>query len=389
MTAYSGVLEALIARGISGRGQGLSVSLFDAIADWMTVPLLLREATGREPGRPGLAHPSICPYGAFRLADGEKILIAIQNEREWVKFCVAVLQAPDLPLGCALRLQCCPGRQSGFYRGACCADPGRADPRRGAIAIAPLPARPMGSCATLPAWRTHPALRRQDVASANGPVSLVAPPVRRAEPAALGPVPALGEHSDPVARGVPAMNPTPAARASAPLAAPGEQTRAFLSQPRCLHIAGEWMEGHGSDIEVVNPADEQILTTLRTASTEQLDDAVAAARAALHGAWGRASGRERAMVLAGFADLLETHAQFISEVMTLDNGSPLSSSCMVVRFLAADVFRYYAGWATKISGESFSPSLGARPEPGHSRQPPCANRWEWSAPSSRGMHRPA
>ena len=65
MSAHAAVLEALIERSRTGRGTGLKISLFDAIADWMNVPLLQFEGSGQAPGRVGLAHPTICPYGAF------------------------------------------------------------------------------------------------------------------------------------------------------------------------------------------------------------------------------------------------------------------------------------------------------------------------------------
>src|SRR5882757_1702281 len=82
MNAYEAVLEALIARGRTGQGAAVSVSLFDAMADWMTVPLLQHEG-GKSPKRLGLAHPSISPYGVFKSRDGADILISIQNDREW------------------------------------------------------------------------------------------------------------------------------------------------------------------------------------------------------------------------------------------------------------------------------------------------------------------
>src|SRR6201995_2786241 len=97
MNAYTGVLGALIERGRTGRGSGLKVSLFDAVADWMNGPLLYFEGTGQAPQRLGLAHPSICPYGAFATKDGALVLISIQSEREWVMFCATFLDAPDLP----------------------------------------------------------------------------------------------------------------------------------------------------------------------------------------------------------------------------------------------------------------------------------------------------
>ena len=142
---------------------------------------------------------------------------------------------------------------------------------------------------------------------------------------------------------------------------PGSETIAFLARPHRLYIAGAWVDGEGSAIEVENPARQETIAVVQTASSGQLDDAVAAARQALDGAWGRTSGRDRGVLLTRFADLLDANAGLIAEVMTLDNGSPLMSSKMVVQHLAAELFRYYAGWATKIAGESFTPSLGARP----------------------------
>jgi len=82
MNAYEAVLEAIIARGRSGEGATIAVSLFDAMADWMTVPLLHHEG-GSSPKRLGLSHPSISPYGVFKSKDGADILISIQNDREW------------------------------------------------------------------------------------------------------------------------------------------------------------------------------------------------------------------------------------------------------------------------------------------------------------------
>jgi len=95
MYSHSAVLEALIARGNGGRGRHIEVSLFDALADWMAVPLLWHDYGGRAPERVGLAHPSICPYGAFKTSDGKIILLSIQNEREWKRFCADILEDSD------------------------------------------------------------------------------------------------------------------------------------------------------------------------------------------------------------------------------------------------------------------------------------------------------
>src|SRR3954468_6618121 len=95
-TAHAAILEALIARGRSGEGADIRISMFDVMADWLTVPLLNAEA-GNPPQRMGLAHPSIAPYGVFTSKDGKGILISIQSEREWKKLCAEVLGQPDLP----------------------------------------------------------------------------------------------------------------------------------------------------------------------------------------------------------------------------------------------------------------------------------------------------
>ncbi|MGY3602959.1 CaiB/BaiF CoA-transferase family protein [Bradyrhizobium sp. Leo121] len=95
-TAHAAILEALIARGRTGKGADIRISMFDVMADWLTVPLLNAE-DGKPPKRMGLAHPSIAPYGVFRSRDGKEILISIQSEREWKKLCAEVLGQPELP----------------------------------------------------------------------------------------------------------------------------------------------------------------------------------------------------------------------------------------------------------------------------------------------------
>src|SRR5471030_951143 len=82
MNAYEAILEALLARAHTGEGAAISISMFDAMADWMAVPMLQHEG-GDTPQRIGLAHTSISPYGAFKSKDGVDVLISIQNDREW------------------------------------------------------------------------------------------------------------------------------------------------------------------------------------------------------------------------------------------------------------------------------------------------------------------
>ena len=196
MAAHAGVLEALIARGITGRGNALKVSLFDGMADWMNVPLLYYEGTGHAPARLGLAHPSICPYGAFGTADGALVLISIQNEREWVEFCASFLDEPDLPKQ--------PGFETNVIRVANRAIGGCAYRRRRSRrltrdeAAAKLRAAntAYGFVNDVAAFSRHPALRRQTVddAERSGLDRRAAGAVRDG-PRALGPVPAIGEHT--------------------------------------------------------------------------------------------------------------------------------------------------------------------------------------------------
>ncbi len=196
MNAYTGVLEALLQRGRTGLGSGLKVSLFDAVADWMNVPLLYFEGTGKAPQRLGLAHPSICPYGAFATRDGTLVLISIQNEREWAMFCASFLDAPDLPNQ--------PGFENNNVR---VANRAMVDERVGAAfaaltrdaAAAKLRAAntAYGFVNDLAALSHHPALRRTPVTLPGGGVAqIVAPAVIRTDEAVkLGPVPAIGQDS--------------------------------------------------------------------------------------------------------------------------------------------------------------------------------------------------
>lgn len=196
MAAHAGVLEALIERGITGNGKGLKVSLFDGMADWMNVPLLFFEGTGRAPERLGLAHPSICPYGAFATSDGALVLISIQNEREWVEFCTRFLGQPDLP------------QRDGFQTNVIrVANRATVDAHVAAAFVSlsrDQAAQKLRAANTaygfvndVRAFSHHPALRRAVVQTPNGEVAIAAPPVLFSDGVrSLGPVPAIGEHSD-------------------------------------------------------------------------------------------------------------------------------------------------------------------------------------------------
>lgn len=96
MYAFSGVLAALFQRERTGEGATLEVALFDTLGEWMSHPLYLTAYGGAAPGRFGASHASIAPYGPFTAGDGRAVNLAVQNEREWVRFCEVVLRRPDV-----------------------------------------------------------------------------------------------------------------------------------------------------------------------------------------------------------------------------------------------------------------------------------------------------
>lgn len=95
MHAYMAILEALLERQRTQRGRHISVSLFESVADWMSVPILFQEYSGQVAERTGLDHASIAPYGSYAAGDGKPVMISIQNDAEWVRFCTSVLQSPE------------------------------------------------------------------------------------------------------------------------------------------------------------------------------------------------------------------------------------------------------------------------------------------------------
>ncbi|KAA9161658.1 CoA transferase [Amycolatopsis acidicola] len=96
MYAYSGILSALFRRLRTGEGAHLEVSMLDSVAEWMGHPLYLSAHTGQQPPRTGLSHPIIAPYDAYPTADGDEVLIGIQNDRGWVRLVTDVLGRPEL-----------------------------------------------------------------------------------------------------------------------------------------------------------------------------------------------------------------------------------------------------------------------------------------------------
>ena len=194
--AHAAILEALYARERTGEGRAIKLSMFGAMSDWMAVPLLRFDYGGDMLGRTGLSHPLIQPYGAFATSDGPPILIAIQNQREYLRFCNEVLEMPELIEDS--RFHDNPSRCENVQALKAIIDGCFTAMERGAL-IARLRESKIafGEVNDVAALSAHPALTRVGVDSPGGRVEMVAPPATVAgDERALRPVPALGEHSD-------------------------------------------------------------------------------------------------------------------------------------------------------------------------------------------------
>jgi len=192
-TAHAAILEALIARSIGGNGADVRISMFDVMADWLTVPLLNHEG-GKSPRRVGLAHPSIAPYGAFATRDGGAILISIQSEREWASLCRHVLAREDAITDERFASNVVRVRnraETDAMVGGVFAARDTAELER-MLDRADIAFAKVNDMAAL---SDHPHLRRITVDTPAGPVSYPAPaPIVVDAPRTYGPVPAVGEH---------------------------------------------------------------------------------------------------------------------------------------------------------------------------------------------------
>ena len=198
-TAFQGIedkiLEALIARGISGRGRHIEVSLFDALADWMAVPLLWQDYGGKAPERVGLSHPSICPYGAFKTADGKTLLLSIQNEREWIRFCADILDDADFAdqypdNSSRLSNRSVVDKRVAAVLGKMLHAEIAAKLKKSEIAY--------GTLNDMQGFSTHPVLRRVEISNPEGSIRFPAPPAifNNKLTETLGDVPELNQHGE-------------------------------------------------------------------------------------------------------------------------------------------------------------------------------------------------
>ncbi|MER9770146.1 CoA transferase [Mesorhizobium sp. M0189] len=195
MTAHAAILQALYHRERTGEGASVQVSLFDAIADWMNVPVLQHDYSDYRSVRAGVNHPSLAPYGAYRCSDGKDVIFSVQNDREWVNFCTKFLKQPELVRA--------PGFADNMER------LGNRAPLDEIIksrflelsndkAMQELEAAGLayGRLNEMMDVSQHPHVRRVTVNTPGGNINLIAPAaIVNSEPASLRQVPGLGAHT--------------------------------------------------------------------------------------------------------------------------------------------------------------------------------------------------
>jgi acyl-CoA reductase-like NAD-dependent aldehyde dehydrogenase len=133
----------------------------------------------------------------------------------------------------------------------------------------------------------------------------------------------------------------------------------FLTKSKKLLIDGKWVDAEsGKTFETRNPATDEVLTKVAEGSKADVDKAVKAARKAFEnqekGSWRRMSTAQRARLMYKLADLIEKHGDELAQLETLDNGKPITESKYVDVAQTVETFRYYAGWATKLEGETIN-----------------------------------
>lgn len=196
MNAHAAILEALLSRAITGRGRAIEMAMFDAMADWMSVPLLHFEHQDRVTPRIGLSHAAISPYGVFNCSDGQ-VVVSVQNPDEWQRFCKTVLLTPELiddarfhdnPMRVANR----PALD------AIISEVFLPLPRASVVARSQAAGTVYGNVSSIADLSKHPALRRTTIQVPGGVFEGVAPPLHPDISSAA--VPSLGEHTVRISR---------------------------------------------------------------------------------------------------------------------------------------------------------------------------------------------
>ncbi|MCW2724092.1 MAG: hypothetical protein JWN35_1013 [Frankiales bacterium] len=199
MYAFSGVLTALYERERTGEGTGLQVAMLDALGEWASQPYLYATYGGTPPERTGARHASISPYGPYRAGDGGQVFIGVQNEREWAALCAHALGQPELAqdprfLRNSSRVTNDAELRVLLEEALSHLTAEQVTERLDELGIANARMR------TMHEFAEHPQLAARDrwreVDSPAGPVRSLLPPVTvTGREAAMGPIPALGEHT--------------------------------------------------------------------------------------------------------------------------------------------------------------------------------------------------
>ncbi|MFI1164230.1 CaiB/BaiF CoA transferase family protein [Streptomyces sp. NPDC020801] len=207
MYAFSGVLAALVRRGTTGRGGPVEVSMLEALAEWMGHPLHHAMHGGGAPARSGLAHAVIAPYDAYGTADGGRVLLSVQNDREWRRLAEEVLERPDLGTDPAFatnaaRVAHRDRTDEAVAKALGALDADEALTRLEGAGIACARLRDLHEVAAHPQLAARE--RWREVGTPVGPLRALLPPITLpggADPC-MGDVPALGEHTEALLRAV-------------------------------------------------------------------------------------------------------------------------------------------------------------------------------------------
>jgi len=196
--AYEAILEALLRRATTGKGADIRISMFDTMAELMSVPLL-QGIHGAPPRRIGLSHISLAPYGVFTTRDNVPILISIQNDREWRALCTKVFERPEW--GTDPRFANSPARIANRPEtDGLVADWFASHDAESAVAKLDAADIAFGRVNDVFGLHAHPHLRMMTVRTEAGPVALPVPPAQwmGEELLAAESVPPLGAHSQAV-----------------------------------------------------------------------------------------------------------------------------------------------------------------------------------------------
>src|SRR5579864_4090356 len=138
------------------------------------------------------------------------------------------------------------------------------------------------------------------------------------------------------------------------------EVKQFVDETRKMLIDGKWVDAaSGKTFEVYNPATGEVMAHVAEGDAEDINRAVQAARRAFdEGPWRTMSPSQRGRCISRLADLIEQHGEAFAQLESLDNGKPLTIARVADIPLAVDLFRYMAGWATKIEGNTIPISSG-------------------------------